>query len=125
MPDEISSDAIDASYVARRRSSVAAVELDGEAVVYDEVSGAMHLLDPIATIVWKCFDGTTSLAQLSGELAAAFDADQAVILADVVRLARQLGGQGLLEGVAGDEPEADQEATAVGTPAVGSNGAGG
>lgn len=100
--DVIRGDAIDASFAPRRRPNVAAVELDGEAVLYDEDSGAMHLLDPIATIVWKCFDGSANLEDLSFELAAAFDADEDVILADVLALARQLGRQGLLEGVEPD-----------------------
>lgn len=108
--EERSSTDIGLAFVARPRDSVAAAELDGEAVLFDEGTGRLHTLDPIATVVWACLDGTATLRDIAGELAEAFGAERAVVESDVLRLVRQLGDQGVLEGVAADpalleEPE--------------------
>ena len=87
----------------RFRDSVAGVELDGEAVLYDEEQDMLHLLNPTATVVWSCLDGETTLAELADDLADAFEMPVDVIVAELVDLVRQFGQQGLLEGVVGDE----------------------
>lgn len=102
---EIGAHDIDGSFVPRRRGAVAIVELDGEAVLFDEATGTTHLLDQVATVVWKCFDGSGSVDELVEDLAAAFGAPRDVVAGDVLELARQAGGNGLLEGVARARPE--------------------
>jgi hypothetical protein len=84
------------------RNTVAAVELDGEALLYDRTTGSLHVLDRLATIVWRCFDGTVTLRQLAVELAEEFRADETLVEEDLVALAVRLGKGGLLEGVVGD-----------------------
>ena len=95
--------AIDAGFVPRFRTEVVAIPVEDEAVLYEEDTGRLHQLDPIATIVSGCFDGEASIATTVGELVAAFGADAAVIEVDVLDLARRFGRLGLLEGVRGDE----------------------
>ena len=72
------------------------VEVDGEVVIYDEDTAAMHLLDPIATSVWLLLDGVTSLAQTCHELAARFGADEGVVRRDVLALVQSFAEQGLV-----------------------------
>lgn len=108
--DELAATDIDAAFVARPRASVVAAELDGETVLFDEDTGHLHTLDPVATVVWGCFDGQASLGEIASELAGAFGADRAVVVADVLRLARELGAQGVLDGVAPD-PQPQDDAT--------------
>lgn len=93
---------IDHSFVARPKDTVATAELDGEAVLYDEETGSLHSLDAIGTVVWGCLDGQASLARIADELAAAFGADPATVAGDVLELARELGRQGVLDGVSAD-----------------------
>lgn len=112
--DDIMPEDIGPGFVARPRPTVASVELDGEAVLYEEASGQMHTLDRIATVVWSCMDGASTLGDIAGELAAAFGAQPEVVEGDVVALARRLGGQGVLDGVVADpstwhEREPDEE----------------
>jgi Coenzyme PQQ synthesis protein D (PqqD) len=90
---------IDEQFIPRIRDTVAWVELDGEVVVYDELTAATHLLNKAAATIWLCCDGSTSLNELIGELIEFFQADRATIGQDVIHLVRKLGGQGLLEGV--------------------------
>lgn len=100
-------DDIDDSFVPRARAGVASVVLDGEAVLLDEDTSAMHTLNPTATLVWDCFDGTGSIAEIVDDLVEAYPMDRAVVARDVLDLARQLGRQGLLEGVAPEVPPDD------------------
>lgn len=110
IPSEpIQADEIDADFVPVTRSGVVSIELDGEIVLTapdDGVEGQRsHLLDPIASIVWKCLDGRTSLAALADDVAAVVDGDAAEIAADLVALFSTLGRAGVLEGVrAADQP---------------------
>lgn len=87
---------IDDSFVLARLPSVATVEIDGESVLFDGASGSLHLLDPVGAIVWSCLDGSATLDELTTDLSDAFGAEPAQVRADVVELARDLFGRGLL-----------------------------
>jgi hypothetical protein len=105
---DIGVDEIDEDLVMRFRSTVAAVELDGEAVLLDSDSGAVHTLNPTATLVWLCCDGTARLGEIIDDLSEVFaDAGRQVIAADVLELARTIGRLGLLEGVRAELPETE------------------
>lgn len=92
-------EAIDASFVPRARGTISGVDLDGEAVLYDEATGRLHHLSPHATLVWSCFDGRASVAELVADLSEAYGVHGHVIEADVLTLTRQLARRGLLEDV--------------------------
>lgn len=100
---------IDAGLVPLPSPEVASIELDGETVLYHEGTRTTHVLSPVATVVWSCFDGSVSLGELAGELAEAYGAPRATVEGDVVALARELGAQGLLEGVVGDGAPAEDD----------------
>ncbi|MDQ3628142.1 MAG: PqqD family protein [Actinomycetota bacterium] len=87
--------------VLRRLPSprVSWVEVDGEAVAYDAENDALHLLDPIASIIWGLIDGKTTLHQTSDDLAGAFGQDPHRILDDVMALGEHLTSVGLAERV--------------------------
>jgi hypothetical protein len=54
------------------REGLTVVELDGEAVVYDEETMDLHHLNPTATIVFRLCDGTETISQIAGDISAAF-----------------------------------------------------
>jgi hypothetical protein len=60
-PDEGSS-------TPRRSRGLAAVELDGDLVVYDPADQVLHVLNPAAALVWDRCDGTTTVAEIVAEL---------------------------------------------------------
>lgn len=95
-PEEITTDT-----TVRPHDDIASVEIDGESVLYDERSGALHHLDATATLVWGCLDGSDPLGDVAADLARAADAPVDVVERDVVALAHDLGRRGLLDGVAG------------------------
>lgn len=95
----VAADAIADSFVPRARRACSKIELDGDVILVDDDSGAVHLLNPTARIVWSCFDGSATIAEIAGDLDTVFAADHATITAAVSDLARRLGDVGLLEGV--------------------------
>jgi hypothetical protein len=101
---------IEATFVPIRATEVAGVELDGEAVLYHEVANTVHVLSPTATVVWKLLDGSSDIAAIVADLAAAFAVSHDRMLDDVLSGIREFGRQGLLEGV---DPDPDTVAASV------------
>jgi hypothetical protein len=104
--DLLTADRIDASFVPRR-SPVASVVLDGETVL----AGArgrttFYRLDPVASLVWSCFDGSGTTEEIALDLAGELHAPPDIVRGDVLALTRTLGELCFLEGVACEEAEA-------------------
>lgn len=100
----VAPEAIDGSFVPAGRVTVASVEIDGEVVLLDGRSGVLRNLDPLGGIVWSCFDASGTIDEIVTDLCAEFGADRDAVHSDVLGLARALGRDGLLEGVAGPAP---------------------
>jgi coenzyme PQQ synthesis protein D (PqqD) len=95
----ILADALELDFAPGLVDTAAFVVLDDEAVILDEVSGATHLLNPTGTLVLQCFDGVSTLQEIATDVAEAFHAEEEVVAADLLTLARELGDRGLLVGV--------------------------
>lgn len=112
-------DRIDGSFVPRR-AAVASVEVDGETVLAGGCGrAAYYRLDPVASLVWSCFDGSGSAEEIARDLAAELRAPPEVVRDDVVALTRTLGELCFLDGVACDEggPPVVQPVTLAAGPA--------
>lgn len=81
----------------KTRDDVTFVELDGEAVVYDEKNGALHQLNASATIVWSLCDGATSKEEISEAIAEAFSLSATDVLVQVREVLDVFGRAELLE----------------------------
>jgi hypothetical protein len=79
------------------RGDLAIVELDGEAVIYDETDNSLHHLNPTATIVLSMCDGTSTIKDFSAEIADAFSMPADQIEQQVRSLLRDFRKQKLLE----------------------------
>ena len=90
---------IDHGFVPVQADAAYTVELDGEAVVLDEALNRLHHLNPMATLVWACFDGTGTIDEIARDLADEFASSSDAVVMDVLTLAQELGAEGLLEGV--------------------------
>jgi len=90
---------IDLSFVPRRSAATCTEELDGECVILDEAAALMHHLNATATVVWTCFDGSGTLAEIAADLARGFGTEVDRTQAQVLDLARDLGAVGLLDGI--------------------------
>lgn len=90
---------INGTFVPAPHDRVASIEIEGETVLLDESTEALHALDPIGGIVWKCFDGSGSINEIVADLSAEFAVERKTVRKDVLRLTRHLGRLGVLEGV--------------------------
>ncbi len=79
-----------------RRDGAAAVELDDNVALYDELGQLLILLNTSAAAVWERCDGATTLNAMERELAAAHPADAAVIGEDVRQTVAKLAELGLV-----------------------------
>ncbi len=79
------------------RQDLAIVELDGEAVIYDENDNTIHHLNPTATIVLSMCDGTSTIKEFSMEIAEAFSMPPDEIERQVRSLLRDFRKMRLLE----------------------------
>lgn len=76
---------------------VETVEASGETVIYHCSRDALHLLDPIGTLLWKSLDGSTSLGEISDDLADVFEQPADQVLRDVTGFVAYLEQAHLVE----------------------------
>lgn len=72
------------------------IELDGEAVVYDEATGNLHHLNQTAALVFSLCDGTGTARELSVDIADAYGLGVDQIEPQVRSLLRTLKREGLV-----------------------------
>lgn len=101
---DIAADDIGGDFVAQARAEVVGVEVDDEAILLLEGTRDLHSLNPTGTLIWRLFDGASTLEEIVADLTDAFQADAEVVRNDVLELTRELGRAGLLVGVAREEP---------------------
>ncbi|HJR19569.1 MAG TPA: PqqD family peptide modification chaperone [Actinomycetota bacterium] len=110
-PTFVDPDAIDPAFVATGKADVTLAEHEGETVLIDGATGAVHLLNPTAAVVWKCLDGSGTIDEIVADIADVFERDRAEVREGVLEVVRRFGRQGLLEGVGvapAEEPEPAQ-----------------
>lgn len=83
-------------FVPTPAAGVESCELDGERLVWQ--GDILYRLDAVGSVVWECFDGHATLANLGMTLAEAFGAEQHKVQQDLTALCAELLDQGLLEG---------------------------
>lgn len=88
---------LDGNLVPRRAGVVATAELDGEAVLYNEADGTVHLLNESATMVWVCCDGQATIAAIAADLSSAFGVDERQMTAQVLDLVNSLHQRDLVD----------------------------
>ena len=81
----------------RRRDGTAAVSLDDNVALYDDVGQLLILLNPSAAAVWQHCDGSTSFDDMVGRLVASYAGDPGLIRQDVRETLRKLRELGLVD----------------------------
>jgi hypothetical protein len=74
-----------------------AVEVDDDAIVIDERSGALYRLTPTGALLWRCLDGVSTLEEICEDIAEAFDAPLDSVAAVVTELMAHLLAVGVVE----------------------------
>lgn len=81
-----------------QRRELARVDVDDEVVLCVPETGRTHHLNSIATAVWTCLDGETTLRELAHDIAAVSEWERDGVEADLLQVVRGFGRQGLLAG---------------------------
>jgi hypothetical protein len=110
---EVAPDAIDSAFVARRAPTAHTVEVDGEAVLLNE--GRLHLLNATGALVWACFDGQGTIAEIAADISEGLGVPYDTVLDDTLSVARELGAEGLLASVIPDVEEPVPDVTVHGS----------
>jgi hypothetical protein len=97
VPREVTPEAIDNFFAPKRAAEVHTVEVDGEAVLLND--GRLHLLNSTGSLVWACFDGDATIAEIAGDISDGLGVPYETVLEDTLAVARSLGEQGLLASV--------------------------
>jgi hypothetical protein len=90
---------IDLDFVPARAPAVYTVTIDGEAVLLDEEVNRLHHLNHTAALLWACFDGHAPVSELAAEICEELSLPYETVVADTLRAVRELGSEGLLDGV--------------------------
>jgi thiol-disulfide isomerase/thioredoxin len=102
--DALAPDDIDLEFVARLVPELEVATIGDDQIV---IGGATQLivLNPTAALIFQFLDGDASLGELVDDFTDALGVDRAVVEEDVLVFVRDLGANGLLEGVALPRPE--------------------
>jgi hypothetical protein len=80
------------------REDLTVAEIDGEAVVFDPVPSKLHFLNHSAALIFGLCDGQTTIAEMSGAIAEAYDLDPHEVDGQIRPLLRQFQSSGMLGG---------------------------
>ena len=81
----------------KRRDDLVFHELDGEALVYDTRSGAVHRFNAITLFVWNACDGLHTTGDIAHEVTERYAIDSGQALVQVEWVVEQLTKWGLLQ----------------------------
>jgi hypothetical protein len=97
---------VNGRFVPVPRDHVHTIPVDGEAVLLDEASGRLHLLNATGALVWACFDGYSSIGDIVSDISDELLVPRDVVLADTVAISRHVADEGLLANVdpVGNQP---------------------
>ncbi len=70
--------------------------MDGEVVLLDPSTGALHVLNHVAAAVWSELDGAREVDAIVADLSTTTGADLARVREDVIEYLDELGRRGLL-----------------------------
>lgn len=93
-------EAIDLAATPLPRRTLAQVKIDEEAVLYSPETDCTRDLNAVATAVWTCLDGRTTLRELAEDIAAVAGWDRRRVETELVEVVRGFARQGLLAGIA-------------------------
>jgi hypothetical protein len=80
----------------KARADLAVVEIEGEAIIYDDENGQLHHLNPTATMVFKLCDGQSTVKEFAADIADVYELPLQDVERQVRALIREFRGAGLL-----------------------------
>jgi hypothetical protein len=98
---------INERFAPERSDAVHSVAVDGEAVLLDQRTGRLHLLNATGALLWACFDGQSSIGEIVTDISEELGLQREIVLAETLALSRNLASEGLLAN-AGSKPRIEE-----------------
>jgi hypothetical protein len=86
----------DLTSVPQTAHDVSAIELDGEAVLYDGSRRRLIVLNCTASLIWSCCDGAATIDAMIIDIAAAYGVPREAIETDVLEVLSRFDAEALL-----------------------------
>jgi hypothetical protein len=109
-PDHVE---IETFFVPVGRRTARVIDLDGQGLLYDEDLRIWMVLNSTALVIWRCLDGTGSVAEIADDLGTVYGTEKEAVRMHVLHVVRAFARQGLLEGIAPADGQHDHEETPV------------
>src|SRR5437016_2341755 len=90
---------IELDFVPKARETVTSTQLDEDLVLMNRADGNVCVLNQTGALIWRCFDGEGTLAEIAEDLAEVFHAPREEVRDDVLGITQWIGEEGVLEGV--------------------------
>ena len=90
-------DLSDGTSYPKRRSNLTYRDVDGQTVILDREGTRIHQLNPTASFIWRCCDGTFTFEQILDSFVRAYDIDVATAQRDLKKILVELQSANLLE----------------------------
>ena len=87
----------------QRRPDLVYRIIEGETVILDRDGGVLHKLNPTASFIWDCCDGTLSTDDIIDRLVKAFEIDRETCRKDVIQALNQFRSLNLLSSTPFDQ----------------------
>src|SRR2546423_1666698 len=87
---------IDGAFVPGHAPGVTAVAAEDEAVLLEDATPRLHLLNSTGALLWSFFDGTSSIADISVDIADALGFPFERVLRDAVTITNELIARALV-----------------------------
>jgi hypothetical protein len=81
----------------KARDDLAVVEIEGEAIIYDDRNGQLHHLNPTATILFNLCDGKSTAKEFAVDIAEVYGLPLRDVERQVRALIREFRQAGLLD----------------------------
>jgi hypothetical protein len=88
---------LDPNSVLKQAENVTFETVAGEAILIHLDSGTYFSLNKVGTQFWERLDGQQTIGQHATGIAAHYDVDVEMVTADLLELAQEMGGEGLVE----------------------------
>lgn len=84
------------SFVPARRDGISEAEVDGELVLLDNSTGALHVLNRVGAAIWSELDGARKVDEIVADLSNASGSQVERVREDVARFLHELASGDLL-----------------------------
>lgn len=88
---------MDRDSVLKQAENVTFETVAGEAILIHLDTGTYFSLNKVGTQFWERLDGQQTIGQHAAEIAAQYDVDAEMVTADLLELAQEMDGEGLVE----------------------------